>query len=99
MTLVDLQKEGGIATVTVNRPDKLNALNGALIFELIEAFEGLAGDLSRVVQNSDRVSDSQFIEFTKTGSEKRCAAQVRTTEVCARKVHSFQIRVLKISVP
>ncbi len=44
MELVEVQKDGGVATVVVNRPDKLNALNGAVIFELIETFQGLGGD-------------------------------------------------------
>lgn len=34
----------GIAVVRINRPDKLNALNGTLISELDQAFRGLAED-------------------------------------------------------
>ena len=36
--------DDGIATVTVNRPDKLNALNAATIAEIDAAFRRLAGD-------------------------------------------------------
>lgn len=36
--------EGGIALVTVNRPDKLNALSAAVIEELREAFEHIADE-------------------------------------------------------
>ena len=39
-----LEKDGGIATVTVNRPDVLNALNMAVFRELDAMFEELAGD-------------------------------------------------------
>lgn len=35
--------ENGVATVTVNRPEKLNALSGAVILELRDAFERIAG--------------------------------------------------------
>jgi len=34
----------GIALITVNRPDKLNALNGGVMRDLEEAFEKIAGD-------------------------------------------------------
>jgi len=33
-----------IALITVNRPDKLNALSGAVVMELRDAFERVAGD-------------------------------------------------------
>ena len=36
--------EAGIALVTVNRPDKLNALSGAVVVELKSAFESIAAD-------------------------------------------------------
>ena len=36
--------ENGIATITINRPTKLNALNKATIQELHEAFETLEKD-------------------------------------------------------
>ncbi|HYW45494.1 MAG TPA: enoyl-CoA hydratase-related protein [Bryobacteraceae bacterium] len=36
--------EHGIATITVNRPDKLNALSGAVVLELQDAFERVARD-------------------------------------------------------
>ncbi|MGA2270827.1 MAG: enoyl-CoA hydratase-related protein [Bryobacteraceae bacterium] len=38
--------ETGIALVTVNRPDKLNALSGAVVAELKDAFERIARDRS-----------------------------------------------------
>jgi enoyl-CoA hydratase len=38
--------EAGIALVTVNRPDKLNALSGAVVMELRDAFERIAREPS-----------------------------------------------------
>jgi enoyl-CoA hydratase len=40
------RKEGGLAVVTVNRPEKLNALDGATMAELRDAFESLGRDVS-----------------------------------------------------
>jgi enoyl-CoA hydratase len=40
---------GGIARITVNRPDKRNALNAAVRRELLEAFDEVRGDDVRVV--------------------------------------------------
>ena len=37
----------GIAVVTINRPDKLNALSGAVIAELRDTFERLPGRAKR----------------------------------------------------
>ncbi len=34
----------GVALVTINRPEKLNALSAAVVLELQDAFERIAGD-------------------------------------------------------
>ncbi len=44
MNFLTLDKSDGIATLSVNRPDKLNALNGDTIRELASAFHGLRDD-------------------------------------------------------
>src|SRR5450759_640213 len=43
MTIV-ITQEHGVATVTLNRPDKLNALSGEMYHELAEAFTALGAD-------------------------------------------------------
>ncbi len=45
--LVDVDEENGVAVLTINRADKLNALNGALLEELGSALDAIASD-SRV---------------------------------------------------
>jgi methylglutaconyl-CoA hydratase len=42
--LVERNESSGVATITLNRPDKRNALNPALIAEITQAFTALAGD-------------------------------------------------------
>ena len=42
--LVQVEKSDGVATLTLNRPEVLNALSRALVRELADAFERLAGD-------------------------------------------------------
>ncbi len=41
-----LEKDGGIATITINRPKELNALNLATMLELDDAIKKLADDQS-----------------------------------------------------
>ncbi len=43
-TIVLIEREGAIATLTLNRPDRLNALNNALLTGLRDAMQELAGD-------------------------------------------------------
>ena len=44
VVLVDREPEGRIATVLLNRPDRLNALNEHVMGELVEALRDLDGD-------------------------------------------------------
>jgi 2-(1,2-epoxy-1,2-dihydrophenyl)acetyl-CoA isomerase len=44
MSAVDVTRDGAVATVTLNRPDKLNALDRATRWELIGALRDVAAD-------------------------------------------------------
>ena len=43
-TFIDLKVESSIATITLNRPEKRNAMSDAMRTEFIEALERVAGD-------------------------------------------------------
>ena len=42
--LVTREDQNGVSTLTLNRPDKLNAINPALMVELREHLEAIASD-------------------------------------------------------
>ena len=44
MALVLTETDGPVCTVTINRPEKLNAMNTDVARELIATFEGISGD-------------------------------------------------------
>ncbi|NQT63891.1 MAG: enoyl-CoA hydratase/isomerase family protein [Candidatus Marinimicrobia bacterium] len=44
MEFVMVEVKGGIATVTLDRPEKLNALNAVVLDELEETFQGIKGN-------------------------------------------------------
>ncbi len=42
--IIEITKQDGVATVTLNRPDKLNAMSGEMYHELADAFTALGAD-------------------------------------------------------
>lgn len=46
MNVIEVRRDGSIATVILNRPDRMNALNLPMWRGLAEAFEGLGADAS-----------------------------------------------------
>jgi enoyl-CoA hydratase/carnithine racemase len=49
MRLVESNIEGGVATITLSRPEALNAISGEMAVEVSEAFRAVAGGDARVV--------------------------------------------------
>lgn len=76
------ETEGGIGTITINRPTKLNALNRATILELSEAFTALDEDAATkviIVTGSGEkafvagADIAEFSEFTEEEGEQLAA--------------------------
>lgn len=49
MTILNVERQGEVVTLTLNRPDKLNALNGELLSALQSAFANIAASDVRAV--------------------------------------------------
>jgi enoyl-CoA hydratase len=60
MQNVTVNRDDAIATLTLNRPDKLNALSPALLRELLEAVEGASADPSIRVAILTGAGDKAF---------------------------------------
>ena len=81
MTYEDILYEvaGGRATITINRPERLNAFRGRTILELCEAFEAAADDEAVGVVVFTGAGERAFCvggdvrEPTRTMAEKRVA--------------------------
>lgn len=59
MTLVTHEVDGDVATVTIDRPDKLNALNADVLRQLEDAFESVEGEARAVVLKT--MGDRAFV--------------------------------------
>ena len=57
---IKLTKDGAVATLTLNRPDKLNALNDALLHDVLLAFDELGGDAGVSVAILTGAGDKAF---------------------------------------
>ncbi|MFQ6093814.1 MAG: enoyl-CoA hydratase-related protein, partial [bacterium] len=56
-----VEKEGNLAVVTINRPDKLNALNDDTVAELSAAFEKLENDKTVLVVILTGAGEKAFV--------------------------------------
>ncbi|WP_142848108.1 enoyl-CoA hydratase/isomerase family protein [Telmatospirillum sp. J64-1] len=80
--------EGGIATVVVNRPDRMNALNKAVWVGLAEAFEALAADPAvRVVvlRGAGEKAFAPGADIDEFETERADAAQAKAYDVIMRR--------------
>jgi enoyl-CoA hydratase/carnithine racemase len=59
MPLVTHETDADVATITIDRPDKLNALNADVLRELEDAFEAVDGDVRAVLLRS--AGDRAFV--------------------------------------
>ena len=73
MSLVRYDRDGDVATVTIERPDKLNALNTEVFDELAESFEALEDEARGIVlkTSGDRafVAGADLKEFDEMSSQ------------------------------
>lgn len=95
---LDIERDGAVATVWMNRPDRHNAFNARVIGELTEAFEILGADASaRVVVLAGRgksFSAGADLEWMKAAGEasfednladaRRLAAMLRAIGECPK---------------
>ncbi len=92
---LNIEKEGGIDWVTLNRPDSLNALNPAMVDELLDYFQSLYMDHSvRVVvlkgagkafcAGLDLKERSNTPDASRSGSAAGLVSQRRISEIVMR---------------
>ncbi|MHA1537181.1 MAG: enoyl-CoA hydratase/isomerase family protein [Alphaproteobacteria bacterium] len=86
------QTEGGIRTITLNRPERLNAINHALIADFNSALDEAAGDEATAViilRGAGRAfcAGDDLKEFDEqTGSEAEVTAMVESLQDITRKI-------------
>ncbi|MGV9670315.1 enoyl-CoA hydratase [Gordonia desulfuricans] len=90
MNEVTLARSGAIATVTLNRPEAMNAMNDALLDQLVETLESLDGDESTrvvVIRGAGRAFCAggdltvDHTGLTPAVAESRLRAHVRAAEI------------------
>lgn len=90
MTTLNLEKADYVATLTISRPESLNALNKQVMFELNEALGSLAEDKSckvLVVRGSGEkafVAGADIKEMMNLGVEEACELSERGQRVFSR---------------
>ena len=63
--------EGGVGTITLNRPQALNALNSKILSELLDAMQAFDADPQRAERFSHDAADL-FVDLSKNRSRRYC---------------------------
>jgi enoyl-CoA hydratase len=86
----------GVATVTVNRPEKLNAFSGALMGQFVAAFEGLPHEVRAVVLTGAGKAFIGGADVAELGAldEDRAKPFIRRVHACCEAIRSFPAPVI-----
>ena len=76
LQFVVVERTASVATVTIQRPDKLNALNARVVAELTQAFAGLHGDNQAACPAEPAVVNQSLSDGLNTVAQRRLAAAV-----------------------
>lgn len=86
--VIQVSRDGGIATVVLNRPDRMNALNKAMWVGLAEAFESLAADNSVrcvILRGAGTQAFAPGADITEFETDRADAAQAKAYDVVMRR--------------
>ena len=86
----------GIATVTVNRPEKLNAFSSPLMAEFVAAFQGLPADVRAVVLTGAGTAFIGGADVSELGALDEDTAKpfIRRVHACCEAIRSFPAPVI-----
>ena len=98
METITLERDGAVATVTLNRPNVLNALNLRMLDELAQAFDELDGDdaLRAVILTG---SGAKAFAAGADIGELNALPNARAAEAQARKGQALTTRIERMRVP
>jgi enoyl-CoA hydratase len=90
MSVLRVEREGELATVTLDRPEAMNALSSQLCDEIAEAFRGLAGagDARVVILTGAGRAFSAGVDLKELGSGQR-PKSLHSSEATIRAVRDF----------
>ncbi len=100
MQTITLERSGSVATVTLNRPDVLNALNGQMLDELMQAVAQLAGepDLRAVILTGAGpkafAAGADIAELNALADERAGVAQAKRGQALTVALESLPVPVI-----